>query len=141
MSLWVLDTDHVSLFQNGHPNVSQRVNAVSPEKIAVTIITFEEQVRGRLHVIRQADSSDKLVTAYSRLEATLNYFNNINLLPFNQEAANYYAEFLRQKVRIGTQDLRIAAIVISNDGILVTRNEKDFSRVPGLRFEDWTMED
>ncbi|WP_414623214.1 type II toxin-antitoxin system VapC family toxin [Calothrix sp. CCY 0018] len=46
---------------------------------------------------------------------------------------------LRQKIRIGTQDLRIASIVISNDGILVTRNQRDFSRVPDLQFEDWTV--
>ncbi|WP_370460816.1 MULTISPECIES: type II toxin-antitoxin system VapC family toxin [Brasilonema] len=31
--------------------------------------------------------------------------------------------------------------MISNDGILVTRNQKDFSRVAGLRFEDWTVGD
>jgi tRNA(fMet)-specific endonuclease VapC len=47
---------------------------------------------------------------------------------------------LRQRVRIGTQDLRIAAITIVNHGILVTRNQRDFSCVPGLQFEDWTIE-
>lgn len=140
MSLWVLDTDHVSFFQNGHPNVTQRVNAVNPAEIAVTIITFEEQVRGRFNVIKQADSLDKLVTAYTRLQITQNYFNNINLLAFTQDAANCYAQLQRQKIRIGTQDLRIAAITIANNAILVTRNQQDFSRVPGLQFEDWTIE-
>ncbi|MDJ0797824.1 MAG: type II toxin-antitoxin system VapC family toxin [Calothrix sp. MO_167.B12] len=106
----------------------------------MTIITFEEQVRGRFNVIRKADSADKLVTAYSRLQATYNFFNSINLIGFSQEAANCYTELLRQKIRIGTQDLRIASIVISNDGTLVTRNRRDFSRVPGLQFEDWTIE-
>jgi tRNA(fMet)-specific endonuclease VapC len=47
---------------------------------------------------------------------------------------------LRQKIRIGTQDLRIAALVMANNGILVTRNRQDFERVPGLRFEDWSIE-
>jgi tRNA(fMet)-specific endonuclease VapC len=42
-------------------------------------------------------------------------------------------------VRIGSQDLKIAAIVIANQGILVTRNHQDFEKVPGLRFEDWTQ--
>jgi tRNA(fMet)-specific endonuclease VapC len=63
----------------------------------------------------------------------------INVMDFSQEAASRYAELLRQKIRIGTQDLRIASIVIANNGILVTRNQKDFSRVPGLTFEDWTQ--
>lgn len=44
------------------------------------------------------------------------------------------------KIRIGTQDLRIAAIVISQNAILVTRNQRDFSRIPGLQFEDWTID-
>ncbi|MBD2455511.1 type II toxin-antitoxin system VapC family toxin [Nostoc sp. FACHB-87] len=139
MSLWILDTDSVSLFQNGHPLVSQRVSQIAPDNIAVTIITFEEQIRGRFNVIRQTNSLDKLVIAYSKLQATYNYFNSINLLTFTQEAANCYARFLQQKIRIGTQDLRIAAIVIANDAILVTRNQRDFCRVPGLRFEDWTL--
>ncbi len=51
MSLWIIDTDCISLFQNGYPNICQRINAVSSEQIAVTIITFEEQVRGRFNVI------------------------------------------------------------------------------------------
>ena len=35
-------------------------------------------------------------------------------------------------------DLKIAAIAIEKDSLLVTRNSADFARVPGLRFEDWT---
>jgi tRNA(fMet)-specific endonuclease VapC len=46
---------------------------------------------------------------------------------------------LRRSVRIGSQDLKIASIVIANKGILVTRNRKDFEQVPGLTFEDWTL--
>ncbi|MDZ8052833.1 MAG: type II toxin-antitoxin system VapC family toxin, partial [Aulosira sp. ZfuVER01] len=84
MSLWILDTDCVSLFQNGHPIVSKRIGETSPKNLAVTIITFEEQVRGRFNVIRQADSLDRLVIAYSRLQATYNYFLSINLYQFSK---------------------------------------------------------
>jgi tRNA(fMet)-specific endonuclease VapC len=138
VTLWILDTDHVSLFQHGHSNIHKRINEVNSEKIAVTIITFEEQVRGRFNIIRQAESLDKLVTAYSRLQATLIYFNNINLIPFNQDAVNKYLAFLNQRIRIGTQDLKIAAIAMANNAILVTRNHRDFSRIPGLELEDWS---
>lgn len=44
-----------------------------------------------------------------------------------------------QKIRIGTQDLRIAAIILSQDGILVTRNQRDFVQIPNLILEDRTI--
>lgn len=139
MSLWLLDTDHVSLFQQRHPFVTQRINAANPEEIAITIITVEEQLRGRFNVIRKASSSDTLLIAYAKLQATLEFFKNIQLLGFDQYAINCYEDLIRQRIRIGTQDLRIAAITLSVDGILVTRNRRDFEKVPNLRLEDWTI--
>jgi predicted nucleic acid-binding protein len=47
---------------------------------------------------------------------------------------------LRQQVRMNrTGDMRIAAIALSVDGIVVTRNQKDFEKVPNLKIEDWTL--
>jgi tRNA(fMet)-specific endonuclease VapC len=43
-----------------------------------------------------------------------------------------------QKLRVGTNDLAIAAITLAARGILVTRNTVDFQRIPGLVLEDWT---
>ncbi|MEA5595086.1 type II toxin-antitoxin system VapC family toxin [Rivularia sp. UHCC 0363] len=139
MKLWILDTDTLSLFQRAHPLISQRVNAIPKEQLAVTIITFEEQMYGRLNRIRRANSQELSVLAYMQLHETLEDFKTINVLDFTQEAANCYSQLLRQKIRIGTQDLRIASIVISHNGILVTRNQQDFSRIPDLQFEDWTV--
>lgn len=139
MSFWVLDTDHVSLFQQNYPILTERINAVNPEEIGVTVITLEEQFYGRLNGIRRANSPEKLISAYAKLSATWNYFATVNLLDFDLDASNCFAELLRLKIRIGTQDLRIAAVVMSRNAILVTRNRRDFERVPGLRFEDWTI--
>ena len=139
MIFWVLDTDHVSLFQQNYPILTERINAVNPEEIGVTVITLEEQFYGRLNGIRRANSPEKLISAYAKLSATWNYFATVNLLDFDLDASNCFAELLRQKIRIGTQDLRIAAVVMSRNAILVTRNRRDFERVPGLRFEDWTI--
>ncbi len=139
MSLWIIDTDHISLLQRGHPVVTQRINQVNTDEIAVTIITAEEQLRGRLDFIRKASAIDELVSAYARLRDTLKDYKSINLLDFNHKACSCYEDLVRQKIRIGTQDLRIAAITLSVNGILVTRNERDFARVPGIQLEDWTV--
>ncbi|MBI1759899.1 MAG: type II toxin-antitoxin system VapC family toxin [Acidobacteria bacterium] len=59
-------------------------------------------------------------------------------LPFDDVAATIFNQLRAQKVRVKTNDLSIAAITLSVNGILVTRNMVDFERVPGLVIEDWT---
>jgi tRNA(fMet)-specific endonuclease VapC len=140
VNLWILDTDSLSLFQRGYPSLTQRVSAITPEEIAITIITVEEQMYGRLNRIRRANSQDALVLAYISLGETLDDLKSINIVEFDQNAANCYAQLQRQKIRIGTQDLRIAAITLSVNGILVTRNRQDFAKVPNLQLEDWTID-
>ena len=61
MSLWVLDTDCLTLFQNEHPLVKLRVSQVNPEEIAVIVITVEEQMRGWLNVINQSSQSERVI--------------------------------------------------------------------------------
>lgn len=123
MSLYILDTDHFSLWQRNHPVVTARIQNTNPDNIAITVITAEELIRGRLNVIRQASDSsqvDKLVSAYMKLWETLNDFKSLPIIRFSQNAYNLYTEFRHRKVRIGTQDLRIASIVQTNNCVLVT---------------------
>ncbi|MEG4234820.1 type II toxin-antitoxin system VapC family toxin, partial [Microcoleus sp. Pol11C3] len=92
--------------------------------------------------IRQASEpsqADKLVLAYTKLWDTLDDFKNLNILKFDQNASTIYTKFHRQIRLIGSQDLRIAAIVLANNAILVTRNHRHFSQVPALVQEDWTI--
>lgn len=140
MTLWIFDTDHATLFGQGNPQIVQRVSAVNPKDIAITIVTFEEQMYGRLNRIRRAKSDDEVISAYASLRKTINYLTDFELLDFDRDAQHYYMEFLRQKIRVGTQDLRIAAIALAKSGILLTRNRRDFERIPGLRFEDWSVQ-
>lgn len=140
MSLWVLDTDHISLLQRNHPNVRKRLLLIDPNKIFVTVITFEEQMRGRLNQVKQAKSQESLISAYHALRETIEDYKSLNLLDFDKDAYYCHMNLLRQKIRIGSQDLRIAAIALSVDGIVVTRNQQDFAKVPNLQTEDWTVE-
>ena len=62
----------------------------------------------------------------------MRFYASIYVLPYDVEAQLRFAHLRRQPVRIGTQDLRIAAIALSKHATLVTRNRRDFAKVPGL---------
>jgi tRNA(fMet)-specific endonuclease VapC len=138
MTLWILDTDHISLFQTGHSLVIQKIRAVEPTNLGVTIVSLEEQMYGRLNRIRRAKSTEDLTLAYLNLNRTFAYFNTINVLDFDSEASACYQEMINKKIRVGTQDLKIAAIAKSLSAIIVTRNSRDFSKIPEIQIEDWS---
>ncbi len=139
MSLYILDTDHISLHQRGHRPLRNRLLTVSPELLAITIITAEESVRGRLRQVRRAVRSDDRVKAYHWLSETLDYLNSFRILRYDLHAETHFQAFRRQKIRIGTQDSKIAAIALSRDATIVTRNRRDFEKVPELKIEDWSV--
>jgi tRNA(fMet)-specific endonuclease VapC len=138
LSLWILDTDSVSMFQRGNLEIARHLNSVDASEIAITIITVEEQIRGRFQVIRRAAAND-LVSAYEKLQVTFDSLKSFNILRFTPEAQALYTNLLNQKIKVGRQDLRIAAIVLSVNGILVTRNNRDFCQVPNLVLDNWTL--
>ncbi|MBW4572479.1 MAG: type II toxin-antitoxin system VapC family toxin [Tolypothrix carrinoi HA7290-LM1] len=152
MSLWILDTDSVSLFQRGNLEIARHLNSVDASEIAITIITVEEQIRGRFQVIRRATAND-LVSAYEKLQVTFDSLKSFNVLRFTFEAQALYTNLLNQKIKVGRQDLGIAAIpsvsfssrrcananALSVNGILVTRNNRDFCQVPNLVLDNWTL--
>jgi tRNA(fMet)-specific endonuclease VapC len=129
----------LSLYQRGDLNVINRLSSANAKNLAVTVISLEEQMYGRLSEIKKATSAISLITAYSRLEITLDYFKSVRVLPFDQNAYTSFESLIRQKLRVGTQDLRIAAIALSVNGIVVTRNQKDFGQVPNLQVESWAV--
>jgi tRNA(fMet)-specific endonuclease VapC len=138
MSLGILDTDHLTLFQMEHPLVVQRINLMNYEEIAITIVSLEEQMQGWLNAIKQSNQSSRLLWAYKGLQDGVAFFNTVTVLEFDQDAYNYYQELRTQKIPIGTKDLRIASIVLSKKAVLVTRNRRDFERVERITFEDWS---
>ena len=61
----------------------------------------------------------------------------LSILPFDESAARVFENLRHQRLRSGTMDLKIAAICLAHDGLLLTRNLSDFEKVPGLRVENW----
>ena len=139
---FILDTDHITLYRENHLTVSKALAAVSDTELAVTIISFEEQVRGWFIQIQQANqrqNPSRLAWAYTRLQQTLRYYAQQHVLPFDEQAVAQFYQLQQRRIRIGTQDLRIAAIALVNGCTVITRNQRDFERVPGLSVADWSV--
>jgi tRNA(fMet)-specific endonuclease VapC len=143
MTYFILDTDHLSILQRrsepAFSNLSARLAQYSPDLIFVTIISFQEQFQGWMAFINKATTVPQLITAYNELEKLIHSFSISQILPFDQNAADVADHLKHQHVRIGTLDLRIASIALSQNAILLTRNRRDFGKVPNLQIDDWTL--
>jgi tRNA(fMet)-specific endonuclease VapC len=139
MSLLIFDTDHISLWQRQHQPILDKIDAIGLDKIATTVITVEEQFRGRLDMIRRANSESSRISAYHWMRETSLFYGQLSqIISWSSEAEQYHLALKQNRIRIGAQDLRIASIAIANDATVITRNRRDFSQVPGLTIEDWS---
>ncbi len=138
MPLYVLDTDILSLFQRGHPSVCAAAASHSPDDLAVTVLTVEEQLSGWYSLLRQSKKRSDLAAVYRRLAENVQFLARIKILSFTEEAMIRYDNLRVRNLGIRAMDLRIAAIALEQGAILVTRNLRDFERVPGLTVENWT---
>lgn len=137
MKLYVLDTSVVGFAQQRHPIFETHVESQpGGTPIVTTIITVGEDLSGWLPSCRRARNGAERVKAYARLERAQDFYQRMGCLPFDATAAAIFDQLRAQKIRIGANDLAIAAITLSVSGVLVTRNIVDFQRVPNLQIED-----
>ena len=138
---YILDTDHMSLLERKTSHEAQRLyfrlSALSDTDFGTTIISFEEQMRGWLALLANARTFEKQIVFYGQLKNALQRYNKIQLFDFDPRAVAILSDLQKQRIRIGTMDLKIAAIAIANDVTLLSRNLKDFGKVPRLKVEDW----
>jgi tRNA(fMet)-specific endonuclease VapC len=100
MSLYVLDTDTLSLLQEGHAAVVARVAACSPEDLAITVMSVEEQLSGWYRCLRQAKKPDELARVYDRLTDAVSSLARLPILSFS-EAAIHRSNALQAAAKIG----------------------------------------
>lgn len=138
----ILDTDHMSVLERrerpavGH--LLTRLAELPTAEVMTTVISYEEQMRGWMAYIARARSMAQQITAYGRLQAHLDNYRRIPVLGFDEAAATGFQRLRRSHRRVGTMDLKIAAIVLSCNATLLSRNLRDFSQIPDLHVEDWT---
>jgi tRNA(fMet)-specific endonuclease VapC len=138
MSLYVLDTDMLTLLEEGHPAVCRSFHKRSPSKVAITVLTVEEQLSGWYTVLRKAKSPDKLAWAYRRLADTVKFFARLQILLYDVSAMRRYDGLRKAKIKARRTDLRIAATVLEHSATLVTGNTQEIQHIPGLPVEDWS---
>jgi tRNA(fMet)-specific endonuclease VapC len=136
--LYILDTDHLSLYGRNHPIVIKRI-LEHYLKLTTTAINVEEQLRGRLAQVGEAKDGITQSNAYQRLVETVMLLSEFNILQYEAKAQRIYQILKNERIRVGTQDLRIGAIAIANNGILLTRNRRDFEKIPSLMIQDWSI--
>jgi tRNA(fMet)-specific endonuclease VapC len=137
MSLFILDTDTLTLLREQHPTVSQRRAAcVAPDVAAVSV---EEQLTGWLSLLRRRLPRDRLAWVYEQMADAAAFLSGFPILPFPETAILRYEQLIALRLNVGRMDLRIGAIALEAGGIAVTRNRRDFARIPGLPIVDWTV--
>ena len=133
----VLDTDTLTHLLLGHKRVTEK-RAQATEEVALSMVTRIEILQGRFASVLKAENGEKLRLAQQRLAENERDLEKFIILSIDAAAS---AEFdrLRQmkKLKIRRGDLLMAAITLAYRATLVTRNEKDFRKVPGLRIENW----
>jgi tRNA(fMet)-specific endonuclease VapC len=139
---FILDTDHVTIIQLQKglefTRFQAHLQAHAGALVGTTIISFQEQVQGWLAYIKSARTGERILRGYASISTLLSDYCRATVLTFNQSAQDRFNELQRFRLRIGTMDLRIASITLVTGATLLTRNQRDFRKVPGLRIDDWT---
>jgi tRNA(fMet)-specific endonuclease VapC len=137
----LLDTDHLTLLK--YPDsergvrLSERLRSQSPEEVVTTsIVSVEEQMRGWLAAIAKERQAKRQVFGYCELARLFDYFRTFTILLFDDAAAEQFDSLRAAKIRLGTMDLKIAAIALVNHALLLSANSRHFEQVPGLRVEN-----
>ncbi len=129
----ILDSNTISYYFRGDPQVVLRLQAQRPQDVAVPAIVEYELRYGLLRLSPEM--------AAPRLAALTTLLLPMQKLPFDSECADHAAR-IRTTLEaagnpIGPHDTLIAATALRHGATLITRNEREFSRIPGLQWINW----
>jgi tRNA(fMet)-specific endonuclease VapC len=128
---YLLDTNIVIAAMKGRPEVRTRLEAIPLSQILLSVVVLGELefgVEKSVHPARNRSYLEELretLPLMSLDDATSRNYGRIR------------ADLEKRGAKIGANDLWLAAQAITEQAILVTDNVREFSRVPGLQFENW----
>jgi tRNA(fMet)-specific endonuclease VapC len=121
--MYLLDTDHLTVLDRGGSSAQTllaKLSKINPNEVATTIISYEEQTRGWLSYIAKATNLDTQVLAYAKLQKHLAKFKAATVIGFDPTSAREFERLRKLYPRLGTMDLKIAAIAMTTNAILLT---------------------
>ncbi len=135
----ILDTDHLSEIDRGSTQAARLLERLSTieTRVGTTIVSVEEQLRGLLALLRTVPDALNAVPYYDRFQKFVAEVSAWDILPLTEPAAAEFARLRRSGIRIGAMDLKIACIALVNDATLLSRNLRDFQKIPDLKVENW----
>jgi tRNA(fMet)-specific endonuclease VapC len=138
----LIDTDHATFLkypesERGRRFIERLERIPKSEVVGVAIITVEERMRGWLAVIAREKSALRQVAGYRELARLFEFYQEFEIVLFDETAAGQFDDLRSQRLRLGTMDLKIAATALAQHALLLSANRSDFERVPGLRVENW----
>jgi tRNA(fMet)-specific endonuclease VapC len=138
----LIDTDHATFLkypesERGRRFIERLEGLPKSEVVGVAIVTVEERMRGWLAVIAKEKSALRQVAGYRELVRLFEFYQEFEIIPFDEAAARQFDDLRSQRLRLGTMDLKIAATALVSNALLLSANRRDFERVPGLRVENW----
>ncbi len=132
--LYMLDTCIcVDYLRAKNENLLKKVRSFNPRKIKIPAIVFAELLHGAYHSKRVEEN----------LQDTIDFVADFEIIPFDRFEADAYGQILASLERkgqvIGNNDMLIAATALVRKAVLVTNNTREFSRIDGLKLDDWTL--
>ena len=97
-------------------------------------------MRGWMSLLASKRSRIGETEVYRRLLQHINFYRQLTVIGYDSGAAEIYSELRELRLRVGAMDLRIASVALHLGAVVVTRNGRDFGRVPNLIIEDWSIE-
>ena len=139
MSLYLFDTDSITLYQFGNILLLRNIMRHLGDRLAVSVITVEEQLVGWQSALRQARDDLRREEIYERMAGAVENLAGWRVFAYSLSAMNRHAAFTRLRLNVGSNDLKIAAIALEFGATIITRNLRDFRRIPGVIAEDWVV--
>lgn len=140
--MYLLDTDTVSNFFRGQEPLTSNLLRVPESLLFLSSLTVYEYIQGHMAAINQAfrpHSRLDLEIVLRGLTDGITHLMHFRIAEYDAAADAIFRSFPPEVVRAGKVDCRIGAVARANDLIVVTANRRDFERIPGVRFEDWTV--